>query len=129
LLKENEMKIDMHDQYQADQAALHASVTVNGAGGVLTLHDQQLLRMRDALGWTVKAMRGTLWITQQSDSRDIVLRPGESFILDRAGTALVTTLGEAQVCLSQAHNWQPAARRPLAAASLASLAMLQPQST
>lgn len=36
---------------------------------------------------------GTVWITIDRDSRDIVLGPGQSFDVDRAGDLLVCALG------------------------------------
>ena len=57
--------------------------------------------MRDAFGWTIKAVSGTIWITQESDSRDIVLKAGDTFVLDRKGSTLVSPLGDAKLCLKR----------------------------
>ena len=51
-------------------------------------------RMQDALGWRVTATGGALWVTQDGDSRDVVLKAGESFTFDRQN-ALVSALGSA----------------------------------
>jgi hypothetical protein len=85
-----------------DDTPLKASIRLNAAGGALTLRDKQLLHMRDARGWSVKAVTGSIWITQESDSRDIVLDEGETFVLDREGSVLVTAFGDSIVCLE--HN-------------------------
>lgn len=63
------------------------------------LKKHQHLRINEACGWTVHAVAGTLWITQDGDMRDIVLEAGDSFILDRDRTALLSPLNEAQVSL------------------------------
>ena len=55
----------------------------------LELGRRETLRVRDASGAVVTCVRGGLWITQNGDTRDIMLAPGESFRLDRAGLALV----------------------------------------
>ena len=49
----------------------------------------RLLAVRDAAGWTVTCCVGTVWITQESDERDIYLKSGESFTFDRPGVALI----------------------------------------
>ena len=50
----------------------------------------QILLVSDALGTHVCCTRGGVWITQADDTRDIVLRPGEAFVLDRKGTAVIS---------------------------------------
>ncbi len=57
-------------------------------------------RMQDALGWRVTAAHGTLWITQDGDRRDVVLKAGESFAFDRPA-ALVSALGAATARFTQ----------------------------
>ena len=107
------MRIALHqetcfnNQFQEDDVLLNASISLKIPGGILTLREKQLLHVHDAIGWTIKALTGTLWITQESDSRDIVLYDGDSFILDREGTALVTSLGEANVFLKNERIKQP----------------------
>jgi len=51
-------------------------------------------RMQDALGWRVTAANGMLWVTQDGDRRDVVLKTGESFAFDRPA-ALISALGTA----------------------------------
>ncbi len=45
--------------------------------------------LRDARGVRIECLRGSLWITQHGDRRDIMLSRGGSFMLDRDGVALV----------------------------------------
>jgi len=49
----------------------------------------QELALRDAAGWTVACRSGSVWITQEADSRDNLLSAGESFTLDRRGLTLI----------------------------------------
>ncbi len=58
----------------------------------LFLDARQILRVRDGVGARVVCTSGVLWITQEGDRRDVVLRGGASFVLDRPGTALVTAI-------------------------------------
>jgi hypothetical protein len=63
----------------------------------------------DAVATQVRCERGSLWLTQDNDPRDIVLKAGEQFQPDRRGNVLVYALEEA------AFSWGPAA--PAAVAS------------
>jgi len=53
----------------------------------LALRQQVLLD--DAQGTTLRVARGTLWITLERDTRDIVISGGESFTIDRPGRTIV----------------------------------------
>lgn len=55
----------------------------------IELARRQDLQVVDGAGFTVTCHRGSLWITQHHDTRDIILGPGESFVLDRRGLALI----------------------------------------
>lgn len=49
----------------------------------------QEFRLHDAAGCTIACSSGSVWITQEADTRDVFLNAGDSFILDRAGLALI----------------------------------------
>jgi DUF2917 family protein len=69
---------------------LSRSGTATGADPVsMQLAAGQELRLHDAPGWTVACLRGSLWITQEADARDLFLDAGGSFALDRPGLALI----------------------------------------
>ena len=57
----------------------------------------------DAFGSQIRCEQGVLWVTQDNDTRDIVLAAGESFQPDRKGTVLVYALERASL------SWGPAA--------------------
>jgi hypothetical protein len=49
----------------------------------------------------VCAVEGAVWITEENDSRDIVLEAGKCYRLKREGVAILNSLsGEASVSLS-----------------------------
>lgn len=66
----------------------------------------ELLRGR---AYDVGSAAGTLWLTLDHDTRDIVLEPGESFRVDGRQRVLVHALSDAVLSLAQ-----PCARRPTA---------------
>ena len=44
-----------------------------------------LLGIDDGRGLRLRVASGAVWLTQQDDGRDVVLREGESFVIDRPG--------------------------------------------
>jgi hypothetical protein len=55
----------------------------------LRLKTGELLDIHDGEGFEVVCLEGAVWITQSNDPRDIVIKAGESFVLDKPGLALV----------------------------------------
>lgn len=64
---------------------------------ITKLERNALLRFPDGQGKCVAVFDGHVWITQESDTRDVVLGPGDSFGLDRRGLAIVQALDDAKV--------------------------------
>jgi Protein of unknown function (DUF2917) len=65
------------------------------------LAHRSILDLRDRKGDRVECLDGSVWITQDGDPRDVVLDAGESFTLDRPGTALVYALADARVVVQR----------------------------
>jgi len=59
----------------------------------------ELVRLDGARGTTLRVTRGTLWLTQERDSRDIVLAAGDVFTIERGGLTLIQAHGSASVCV------------------------------
>ncbi len=59
----------------------------------------ELVRLDGARGTTLRVTRGTLWLTQEHDTRDIVLKAGDVFTIDRPGLTLAQAHGSASVCV------------------------------
>lgn len=53
------------------------------------LEVRQQALLDDAQGTTLRVARGTLWITLEGDTRDIILSTGEAFTIDRPGRTIV----------------------------------------
>jgi hypothetical protein len=98
------MKATLHQSaMNADgkRTVLEAAVHLDPDGSPVRLSEGRYMRAQDTLGWTVRALSGMVWITQDWDCRDIVLNPGEAFVLDRKGAALLWPLGDAEICIGR----------------------------
>lgn len=58
----------------------------------LRLATGEAVRIRDAAGHAVRCCAGIVCITQQGDSRHIILQAGERFVLDRPGLTTIRAL-------------------------------------
>lgn len=73
----------------------------------LTMDRWQTMELVDAAGTVAAVKSGSLWITMENDRRDIVLNPGDSFIVDRNGRTLLHAEAPAAFALSEARVPQP----------------------
>jgi len=71
----------------------------NGYDKVLDLGKGDLVELSDACGTTLRVTKGTLWVTQERDKRDIVLRAGDVWTVERQGLTIIEAQGAATVCL------------------------------
>jgi Protein of unknown function (DUF2917) len=62
---------------------------VRSLGRLLVLERGAMIGVPEGRGTLVTVIRGSVWLTQARDSRDILLHAGERFLLDRKGLALV----------------------------------------
>ena len=61
--------------------------------GAVQLGPNQTLKLVDGVGSTVCAVEGSVWITEENQPRDIVLKPGGCYRLRERGITLVNSLG------------------------------------
>src|SRR5438477_7708109 len=71
----------------------------DGYDQVFDLNHGDLIELHDARGTTVRVTQGTLWITQQHDTQDIVLRTGDVWTVERHGLTLVEAQCNARLCV------------------------------
>ncbi len=64
---------------------------------MINLQRGKLVRMPSGAARTVTAHSGTVWITEPSNLRDVVLVPGQSFTLSQPGLVLVEALTDAAI--------------------------------
>src|SRR5215213_8793080 len=51
------------------------------------------------VGTAVQSLSGTIWLTQENDTRDYALPAGTTFCADRAGRAVLTALDDRAVAI------------------------------
>ena len=70
------------------------------ASGALQLSRGQTLKLQDAVGSTICARKGTVWITEENSRKDVVLEPGYCFRVNRPGLTIVQAFADASVSLA-----------------------------
>ncbi len=70
------------------------------ASGALQLSRGQTLKLQDAVGSTICAREGTVWITEENSRKDVVLEPGYCFRVNRTGLTIVQAFADASVSLA-----------------------------
>jgi hypothetical protein len=68
---------------------------------VVALQAGEVLTLDDVEGASIKARCGTLWITQEGDLEDVVLREGEHFVVRHPGRTLVQAFDPAWVSIRE----------------------------
>ncbi|HJZ42378.1 MAG TPA: DUF2917 domain-containing protein [Hyphomicrobiaceae bacterium] len=74
----------------------------------ILLAPRSMHRIENGKGTEVLCLQGAVWITQEGDPRDIVLSPGQSFVVDRRGVAVVYALKEAAITVGTPGHVSPA---------------------
>ena len=85
-------------------------------GTIVDLAERETLVLSDIAGARLRVNRGTLWITQEHDTRDVVLNAGDVWQVDRDGDTIIeaqaaTTLSATGPRVTRAlRRWQPHGR-------------------
>ena len=61
----------------------------------IALAARSVHRIENAKGVRVSCVRGATWITQERDTRDMIVSSGQSVVLDRPGLAVVYAFKDA----------------------------------
>lgn len=88
----------------------------------LQLAKQELLGLDDLRGTRLLCIEGNVWLTLDRDLRDIFLKPGDSFVVDRDGVTLLHALAPTRLQIeggAQAEAHPPASGWRSAVAGLA----------
>lgn len=62
----------------------------------IALRKGEIYRIHHGTGQRIETLNGCLWVTIDSDPRDIVVSPGAGFSIDRDGDALVSALDDSR---------------------------------
>lgn len=76
------------------------------------LERNKVMKVRGGIGHTVFCHSGLVWVTQDGDARDIFLRAGETFTLDRKGPALLQGFEPGAISIVQSEAQTRAAGLP-----------------
>ena len=90
-------------------------------GTIIDLTTRESLALPDFRGTTLRVTRGTVWITQEHDTQDIVLRAGDTWVVERNGLTLLEAQEDSTFCvLGRAlASWTAPRRAPASPAVLA----------
>jgi hypothetical protein len=66
----------------------------------IPVHSGQPLRLPKGFGRRIAVLDGNVWVTQDGDPRDIVLRAGEDFVIDEPTATVVSALDGAARIMS-----------------------------
>jgi hypothetical protein len=69
---------------------------------VIALEPGQVVTLDDAQGTRIVARLGTVWVTEEGDTRDHIVGPGDALIVAHSGRTVVQALKSAWISLTDA---------------------------
>ncbi|HSQ80371.1 MAG TPA: DUF2917 domain-containing protein [Casimicrobiaceae bacterium] len=76
-------------------------------GTVVRLGSREAITLADIGGATLRVTRGTLWVTQERNPQDIVLRVGDNWAVERDGDTVIEAQGSATFCIVAPYDAAP----------------------
>ncbi len=90
------------------------------SGTVIEMNRREAVTLTDVRGATLRVARGTIWLTQQDDPADIILRVGDNYVVEREGRTVIEAQDEdSLVCVVGRHVEDSSASRSPPAAPYA----------
>ena len=85
-------------------------------GTIIDLAARESVSLPNMRGTTLRVTRGTVWITQENDTQDIVLRAGDNWVVEKNGLTILEAQEATTLCAlgRRLDTWvvpQSAARR------------------
>ena len=68
-------------------------------GTIIDLSPRETVNLPDMRGATLRVARGTIWITQEGDPQDVVLRPGDTWTVERNGLTVLEAQSDVSFCV------------------------------
>jgi len=75
--------------------------TILDGDPVIGLSKRHVLAVAGTRGVRIRSRRGSVWVTQDGDLRDVVLAAGETLVVERDGALLVQALESAWVSVTE----------------------------
>ena len=69
------------------------------SGTVVSLDSREAVTLPGIRGATLRVTQGTLWLTQEGNPNDVVLRTGDNFVVESDGATVVEAQGAALFCV------------------------------
>lgn len=69
------------------------------SGTVISLADREAITLPDVRGATLRVTQGILWLTEENERRDVVLRAGDNFVVESSGNTVVEAQNDAMFCV------------------------------
>jgi len=66
---------------------------------VIDMEPREAITLHNVRGATLRVTRGTLWLTQENDRNDVVLRTGDNWVVERDGATVMEAQDETVVCV------------------------------
>jgi len=86
-------------------------------GTVVDLSTREAITLPNIRGATLRVTRGTIWLTEERGRDDIVLRPGDNWLVESDGNTVIEAQGDTTlsiVGLGRRTFEKPARERPTA---------------
>ncbi|CAN0416004.1 unnamed protein product, partial [Phaeothamnion confervicola] len=74
-------------------------MNIDISSSTITLAPGSLLSLRDGAGTRVLCRAGNLWVTQEGDLKDAVVRAGEVLTIRKSGRTIISALDAASLAL------------------------------
>jgi hypothetical protein len=71
---------------------------------LLALSHGDVVELPDARGTTLRIGRGSVWLTQERDARDVVLMAGDTWTVERDGLTVAEARGETALAIAGAQG-------------------------
>jgi hypothetical protein len=69
------------------------------SGTVVALPAREAITLPHVRGATLRVTRGTLWLTEENNRNDVVLRPGDNWLVESDGDTVVEAQNDAVFCV------------------------------
>jgi hypothetical protein len=67
-------------------------------GTIIDLAARESMSLPNLRGTTLRIMRGSVWITQENDTHDIVLRAGDTWVVEKDGLTILEAQESTTFC-------------------------------